>query len=368
MMRKLRVAVLFGGRSGEHEVSVASAKSIMQVMDSDRYDVLPVGITKEGRWLTSGEAQAALISGVVEGAAQDEDKRASQVTGQRELVPGAGGEFPAVDVVFPVLHGTYGEDGSVQGLLELGDLPYVGSGILGSALGLDKIAQKSVLRDHGLAVVEALTMNRSRWTRDPEATIADVEGQFGYPVFVKPANLGSSVGISKAHNRDELRMGLDLASRFDRRLLVERAIDGREIECSVLGNDEPVASVLGEVVPCNEFYDYRAKYVDRDSMLHIPADLPAETTEAIREMAVRAFLALDCAGLARVDFFVCRRTGQVYVNELNTIPGFTQISMYPKLWEASGLPYGELIDRLIDLAMERYEEEAGLERSYAFDH
>ncbi len=367
-MRKLKVAVLFGGRSGEHEVSVASASSVIQAMDPNRYEILPVGITKEGRWLTSGEALAALTSGVVEADVEEASSGLVSAAGSQELVPGSGGEFPSVDVVFPVLHGTYGEDGSVQGLLELAGLPYVGSGILGSALGLDKVAQKSVLRDAGLPIVEAMLVARSRWVQDPDGVIADAEGRHPYPLFVKPANLGSSVGVSKAHDREGLRAGLTLAARFDRRLVVERAIDAREIECSVLGNDDPEASVVGEVVPCNEFYDYRAKYVDDDSELCIPADLPPETSEAIRHMAVQAFLALDCAGMARADFFVCRKTGEIYINELNTIPGFTRISMYPKLWEATGLPYPQLVDRLIDLALSRHAEMSELERSYGYDH
>jgi D-alanine-D-alanine ligase len=233
---------------------------------------------------------------------------------------------------------------------------------------MDKIAQKAVLSAHGLPVVDSLAVLRARWRRSPDEIIGSVEERFDYPVFVKPANLGSSVGVSKAHDRDELVRGLDLASRYDRRLLVEAGINAREIECSVLGNDDPVASVLGEVVPSNEFYDYRAKYVDDASELHIPARLPEETTRAIQQLAVKAFQAIDCAGMARVDFFLCRDTGQVYVNELNTIPGFTSISMYPKLWAASGLPYPELIDRLIDLAIERHADKHESETSYQFDH
>ncbi|MFH1086623.1 MAG: D-alanine--D-alanine ligase family protein, partial [Chloroflexota bacterium] len=287
----------------------------------------------------------------------------------RELVPGASqARFPAVDVVFPVLHGTNGEDGTVQGLLELADLPYVGAGVLGSALGMDKIAQKMVLGARGVPVVPYLALARSRWRREREAVLGEVEAAFAYPVFLKPANLGSSVGISKAHDRAELARGLDLAARFDRRLLVERGVNAREIECSVLGNDEPIASLPGEVVPCNEFYDYRAKYIDGDSALIIPAELPDDVAALVRDLAVRAFCAIDCAGMARVDFFLCRDTGTVYVNELNTIPGFTAISMYPKLWEASGIPYRELIDRLIALALERHADKHASETSYGHDH
>lgn len=376
---RIRVAVLFGGRSGEHEVSIASAKSVMGAMDPERYEVLPIGITRSGRWLLAGDPLAAL-------EARDTGEEAPQLAppaspagdavvpcpgpeGGRELVPGTSGHrFPEVDVVFPVLHGTFGEDGSVQGLLELANLPYVGAGVLGSAVGLDKVAMKAVLQTHGLPVVDYVALTAKEWRRDRDAVVARVEERLAYPVFVKPANLGSSVGVSKAHDRAELGASLDLAARFDRRLLVERAVNAREIECSVLGNDEPEASVLGEVVPSNEFYDYRAKYIDGDSALYIPAPLPATLAGEIRDLAVRAFLALDCAGLARADFLLCRDTERVYINELNTLPGFTQISMYPKLWEASGLPYSALIDRLIELAIERHEEKAGLERSYGFDH
>ncbi len=372
-MRKIRVAVLFGGRSGEHEVSIASAKSVMGALSPDHYEVVPVGITRTGRWVTSGDPLAELESDTTaalaggQGSAEP-DCGALEPVGGRELVPGASAKFPTVDVVFPVLHGPLGEDGTVQGLLELADLPYVGSGVLGSAVGMDKVAMKAVFEANGLPVVEYLGVNRKEWRRAPEAILDRVEQRFSYPVFVKPANLGSSVGVSKAHDRVELEASLNLASRYDRRLLVERAIDARELECAVLGNDEPVASVVGEVVPCNEFYDYRAKYIDGDSALYIPADVPAAAARQVQELAVRAFIALDCAGMARADFFLCRDTGRVYVNELNTIPGFTEISMYPKLWEATGLPYAQLLDRLIDLAIERHEDRAGVERSYGFDH
>jgi len=355
--------VLFGGRSGEHEVSLASARSIMGAMNKNKYEIIPVGINRSGRWLTGGDPMALLSSG--EGDDSRMECTALVSSPRRELVPGTGeSRFPAVDVVFPVLHGPYGEDGTVQGLLELADLPYVGAGVLGSALGMDKIAQKAALRAQGLPVVEHLALKRKAWRARPEEAVAKIEARFAYPVFVKPANLGSSVGISKARDRDQLRAGLDLAARYDRRLLVEAAINAREIECSVLGNDEPIASVPGEVVPCNEFYDYNAKYIDEGSELHIPADLPEETTALIQDLAVRAFLAIDGAGMARVDFFLCRESGRVYVNELNTIPGFTDISMYPKLWAASGIPYPELIDRLIELAIERWGDRRDVETSY----
>ncbi len=364
---RLRVAVLFGGRSGEHEVSLASAKSVMEAMDEDRYEICPVGITKSGRWIIEGDPMSLLQSGGLEEgeAGMDMSRALAVVEGDELAAKGASkARFPDVDVVFPVLHGTYGEDGTVQGLLELADMPYVGAGVLGSALGLDKIAQKAVLSANGLPVVPYLGMPRARWHKTPDDVLREVEEAFAYPVFVKPANLGSSVGITKAHGRDELEAGLHLAARHDRRLLVETAVNAREVECSVLGNDAPQASLPGEVVPCNEFYDYQAKYIDGDSELQIPADLDAEMVRKIQDMAVCAFLAIDCAGMARVDFFLCRDTGALYVNELNTIPGFTEISMYPKLWEASGLPYPRLIDRLIECALERYEQKKASATSY----
>jgi D-alanine-D-alanine ligase len=340
----------------------------MGALDPAKYEIHPVGISRSGRWLTEGDPLVQLASGAEPPDAEPRENLPASCDG-RELIPGAhGARFPQVDVVFPVLHGTFGEDGTVQGLLELAGLPYVGSGVLGSALGMDKVAQKTILRAHSLPVGDYMAVMRSVWRSRPDEIVAQVEARFGYPVFTKPANLGSSVGVAKAHNVEELRRGLDLAARFDRRLLVEVAINAREIECSVLGNDDPIASAPGEVVPCNEFYDYRAKYIDKASELIIPAQLPAETSTLIRDLAVRAFLALDCAGMARVDFFLCQDSGQVYVNELNTIPGFTDISMYPKLWEATGVPYSDLLDRLIELALERHEDRRSSETSYLHDH
>lgn len=364
---KPRVAIIAGGKSGEHEVSLQSARSVLAALDRDKYDVVVVGVTKEGRWVASEDALEMLEAG--RAPAQPATDGALVRQGRRELVPGtAERPFPQVDVVFPVMHGTYGEDGTVQGLLELADLPYVGAGVLGSALGLDKVTQKNVLAANGLPVVPYQVVLRSRWQRDREGVLREVLAQLSSPLFVKPSSGGSSVGCSKAHNVAELAAGLDLAARFDRKLLVETAVNAREIECSVLGNDEPIASVLGEVVPGNEFYDYRAKYIDDNSTLCIPAALDQELAGRIRDMAVRAFVAIDCAGMARVDFFLDRDTGAVYVNELNTIPGFTQISMYPKLWEASGLPYPRLLDRLIELAVERHRDRLASETDYGYDH
>lgn len=367
-MRKarIRVAILFGGKSGEHEVSIASARSVMDAIDHDKYETVPVGISKAGRWLTAGDPMARLVCG--EGVPSSAGTALAPVH-RDDLVPGTGKErFPQVDVVFPVLHGPLGEDGTVQGLLELADLPYVGSGVLGSALGMDKVAMKAVFLAHGLPVVDYQTVLRRHWQVRPETIRKTLEAHLAYPMFVKPANLGSSVGISKAHNRAELIAGLDLAARFDRKLVVEAGIDAREIECAVLGNDDPIASVAGEVVPNREFYDYRAKYLDNASELFIPADIPPETAQIVRDLAIKGFVALDCAGMARADFLMDRQSGQVYLNELNTIPGFTNISMYPKLWAASGIAYGELIDRLITLALERYEDKHASETAYGFDH
>ncbi|OQA46680.1 MAG: D-alanine--D-alanine ligase [Chloroflexi bacterium ADurb.Bin325] len=351
MKSKIRVGLIFGGRSGEHEVSLASARSVMAVLDPQKYEVTPIGIAPDGRWLTQGDPLAQLTAG----RAAPSNADAAPAAG-RELVPGAtGAAFPRLDVIFPILHGPHGEDGTVQGLLELAGVAYVGCGVLASSLGMDKIVSKQLFQAHGIPVVPYCAVKRRDWTARPDAVVADIEAQLPYPLFVKPANLGSSIGISKAVDRAGLRRSLAEAARYDRKLLVEAAVARpREIECSVLGNDDPLASVPGEVVPCNEFYDYGAKYLDGRSELLIPAPLPAETAAQVRSLAVRAFLALDAAGMARVDFLLERDTGRLYLNEVNTIPGFTSISMYPKLWEASGVSYAELVDRLIELALERH--------------
>ena len=365
MDRKLRVAVIFGGKSAEHEVSLMSAASVIQAMPKDKYEIVPVAIGKDGRWLL-GERAARMLNGV----------RVREATGQ--LVVLADGDrglleidlargqqaSERIDVVMPILHGTYGEDGTVQGLLELADVPYVGAGVAASAVGMDKVLMKALFQQAGLPVVDWAFYTRGEWRRDPERVRQQIEARFGYPCFVKPANLGSSVGVSKVHDAAELDGALALAARYDRKIIVERAVSAREIECSVLGNDEPIASVPGEIVPSREFYSYEAKYLDEDSRLIIPAPLDDETTQVVQDLAVRAFKAIDCAGMARVDFFVDKDDGRVWVNEANTIPGFTKISMYPKLWEASGIPYPELIDRLIQLAIERHREKRESETSY----
>lgn len=370
MTKKIRVGILAGGQSGEHEVSLASAQSVLDAIDKDKYDVVLLGIDKQGRWLAGAEAQQLLGPAVARADAEtppaekeeSDEAQASDVTRlvtphrrNSSLVPPQS-PLANVDVVFPVLHGPLGEDGTVQGLLELADIPYVGAGVAASAVGMDKALQKSIFTAHGLPIVPYWVALRSQWEKDPDAIIERVEDHLPYPVFVKPANLGSSVGVSKAHERDELIEGFNQACRYDRKLLVEQGLNVREVECSVLGNDEPVVSVVGEVRYRREFYDYIAKYTDGESDLLIPADLPESLANDIRMLAVRAYRALDVAGMARVDFFIEQESGRVFLNEVNTIPGFTKYSMYPKLWEASGLSYGELIDRLVKLALERHQD------------
>ncbi len=356
MGKKLRVVVLFGGRSGEHEVSLQSAASVISALDKDKYEVIPVGITKEGRWLAGveplrmaggGEGQGVPVA-ILPDPAQKGLVRTDRGPAERFL--------EEIDVVFPVLHGTYGEDGTVQGLLELANVPYVGAGVLASAVGMDKVLMKTAFAQAGLPQAGFWFCLRREWEKNNEAVLAEIEKRFAYPCFVKPANLGSSVGISKARNREELAAALALAARYDRKIIVEEFIDAREVEVSVLGNDEPVASLPGEIIPRREFYDYEAKYVDGNAELVVPAELPPDVVRVLQDYAVRAFRALDCAGMARVDFFFTRAEGRVLVNEINTIPGFTRFSMYPKLWEVSGLAYPRLLDRLLALALERHQE------------
>ena len=388
-MEKLRVGILFGGRSGEHEVSLLSAASVLNAIDKEKYDVVPIGITKEGRWLTAENAENLLAGklqieprnlragdpDMTEPAAVLHRGEAAvfppePVHRDKGLVPFQADASPLrrasdrainVDVIFPVLHGTFGEDGTIQGLLELADIPYVGAGVLGSAAGMDKDIMKSLFIAAGIPIVKHVTILRSAWERDSKKIEKLVSSKLKYPVFVKPANLGSSLGISKAHDRHELDSAIEEAARFDRKIVIEEGVGGkkekaREIECSVLGNDEAQASIPGEIVPIKEFYDYNAKYLDEGSKLIIPAKLTKTQTRKVQEMAVQAFKAVDGSGLARVDFLMDPKPGKIYVNEINTMPGFTSISMYPKLWAASGLAYSDLIDRLIQLAMERHED------------
>ena len=358
MKNRIRVGVLFGGRSGEHEVSLTSAASVVRALDRRKYDVVHIGITREGRWFMGRGAFQAPAEVFARGK---QVIPSADPSGPRffalQARPGAD-RLPGVDVIFPVLHGTFGEDGTIQGLLELAGVPYVGAGVLGSAAGMDKDAMKRLFRDAGLPVVEWLLVLRSEWKQNPARLCKLIEKKLGYPLFVKPANLGSSVGISKVHNLRELRPAIDLAAGYDRKVIVEKGLDAREIECSVLGNDSPQVSVPGEIVPLNEFYDYEAKYVKEGSELVIPAKLTRLQARSAKDLALRAFRAVDCAGMARVDFLLDRKSGTLFVNEVNTIPGFTPISMYPKLWQASGLPYPRLLDRLIHLALERHREKA----------
>lgn len=388
MAIKLRVGILFGGRSGEHEVSLLSAASVLNAIDRKKFDVVPIGITKDGRWLASGDAQGLLVG--------DPNAIARRLrAGDPEATPGArllqegiptllapepvvtgaalaGSVQPPaanLDVVFPVLHGTFGEDGTIQGLFELAGIAYVGSGVLGSAAGMDKDVMKRLFQQAGLPIVKHITLLRADWEKQPRKAIQQVEAALKYPLFVKPANLGSSVGISKAHDRGELGPALTLAARYDRKLVVEQGVGGskrgaaaaraRELEVAVLGNDNPKASVVGEIIPGKEFYDYEAKYLSEGSVPVIPAKLTKAESKQIREMAVAAFRACDLSGLARVDFLM-EPDGKrrIYLNEVNTLPGFTEISMYPKLWQATGVPYTELITQLIELALERHAEKS----------
>lgn len=345
-----RVAVFFGGRSGEHEVSLRSAESVVRAMNRGKYEVLLVGISKEGKWLlqSGDEVPVGGIRGGTPVAAYGEE-------GKGVLMPlDRGGPAVGFDVAFPIMHGTYGEDGTIQGLFELFNIPYVGAGVLASALGMDKGLMKDVFRQKGLPVVDYLVYKRREWEEDSTRIMREIEETLGFPCFVKPANLGSSVGISKAKDEQGLRVAMNVAARYDRRIVVEKGVDARELECSVLGNDEPIASVPGEIIPSREFYDYEAKYMDDRSQLLIPAPVDPAVADQVRDLAKRAFLAIDCAGMARVDFFLEKGTGRLFVNEVNTIPGFTSISMYPKLWAATGLSYDSLIDRLIELAFERW--------------
>lgn len=381
-MSRTKLALLFGGRSGEHEVSLASARSVMSALDPEKYEVIPVGITREGAWIVGADPMHALEEedfSETRPAAMFADPSETGLWASERPVEATGlSERPAdarklavlsrVDVVFPVLHGTFGEDGTVQGLLELAGVPYVGAGVLSSALAMDKIAFKDVITSHGLSTPGYVWMTRRAWEAEPEVWLDRVEAQLGFPVFAKPANLGSSVGVSKCKDRAALQQGIDEAARYDRRILVEWAVPAaREIEVSVLGNEAPSASVPGEVVPSREFYDYAAKYLDTGvhaSGLLIPAPLDEEITQVIQAMAIETYRAIDGAGMARVDFLLNGENEDVYVNEVNTIPGFTSISMYPKLWEASGVPYGRLLDWLVDLALDRHRENSRSERIY----
>jgi D-alanine-D-alanine ligase len=354
----VRIAVLFGGRSAEHEVSVVSARSVIEALDPERFEAVPIGIDRQGGWHLMAAPPALRPGSGALPSVEDGTGRSVELdtTGDPALVAEDGSREP-VDVVFPILHGPFGEDGTVQGMLELAGIPYVGAGVLGSALGMDKALQKVVLAAQGLPVVPHVVVHERDWVDDAD----DVEAKaahLGYPLFSKPAALGSSVGITKVKEPGDLRAAMEECFRFGRKAVLERGVeDAREIECGVLGNDDPVASVPGEILPAGEFYDYAAKYLDEATRLVIPADLPEHVVEEVQRMAVAAFQAIDAEGMARVDFFL-REPDELIVNEINTIPGFTEVSMYPKLWEASGLPYADLVDRLVELAVERHRREA----------
>jgi D-alanine-D-alanine ligase len=352
--RKLRVGVLFGGRSGEHEVSLASAASVIRGLDPQKYEAVPIGITKEGHWLIGAGAQKMLPE--VLKAGQRVVMSADPTETALIVLDGSNTSGKKLDVVFPVIHGTFGEDGTMQGLLELAGLPFVGAGVLGSAIGMDKDVAKKLMQVAGIPVVPWIAVQRADWERNPKEIRRAVEKKFKYPVFVKPATLGSSVGMTKVHSRAELGPALDLAAEFAMKILVERAVSAREIEVSVLGNHDPKASIPGEIVPHREFYDYAAKYLEEGTQLLIPAKLKKSEIKKVQAMAVTAFKALELSGMARVDFFIEKRGGKIFLNEVNTIPGFTSISMYPKLWDADGIPFRELISKLIELALEQHRE------------
>jgi len=353
--RKLRVGVLFGGRSGEHEVSLASAASIIRGLDPHKYEAVPIGITKEGHWLIGAGAQKMLPEVLRTG----QRVLMSADPTESALMPLDGSpQGQKLDVVFPVIHGTFGEDGTMQGLLELAGLPFVGAGVLGSAIGMDKDVAKKLMQVAGIPVVPWIAVQRTDWERQPKEIRRAIQKKFKYPVFVKPATLGSSVGMTKVHSRAELGPALDLAAEFAMKIMVERAVSAREIEVSVLGNHDPRASIPGEIVPHREFYDYAAKYLEEGTKLLIPAKLKKSEVKKVQSMAVTAFRTLELSGMARVDFFIEKRGGKIFLNEVNTIPGFTSISMYPKLWEANGIPFRELVSKLIDLALEQHQEKA----------
>ena len=367
--QKLKVGVLFGGRSGEHEVSLMSARSILTVIDPDLYDVVQIGITHDGSWLvgedvlnkfSSGQGLESLNSTVIFPDPGRQGLYVIHPTEQDEMIK----HLSKLDVVFPILHGTYGEDGTIQGLLELAEIAYVGAGVLGSSVGMDKGVFRDVMRANDIPQVDTLVFMRNEVEGSLSEVLEKAEELAPYPLFTKPANLGSSVGIMKCMNRADLVEGLLEAARYDRRLLVEKGVNAREIEVSVLGNNDPIASVPGEVIPAADFYSYDAKYHDDRSELVIPAPVPFEVSQQVRNLAVRAYRAVDCAGMARVDFLLDKDSGEIFLNEMNTIPGFTKISMYPKLWEASGLSYEDLVKRLLELAIERRSERDQTEWRY----
>lgn len=364
-MLKLKVAVLFGGRSGEHDVSLVSARSVINALDKNKYEVFPIGISKQGDWIGGSDSLQILelMKDTTFRNAAIVNKKSSEVSRGTEsidisLIPSLSKKEKTLcfDVVIPILHGPYGEDGTIQGLLEIAGIPYVGAGVLGSAMGMDKIAMKMIFQANNLSICPYTWFLRSDWKKNKNKIVKNIEEHLGYPCFVKPANLGSSVGISKAHNQKELISAVDLAAKYDRRIVVEQGVNCREVECAVLGNDNPKVSIPAEIVPGKEFYDYEAKYTEGLSQVHVPAKLPRSIVKKLQDISKKAFQALDLAGMARVDFFIRKENNEIIINEINTIPGFTSISMFPKLWEASGIPYPKLLDTLIQLALERHKE------------
>ncbi len=369
MVKKLKVGIIFGGRSGEHEVSYCSANSVMQAIDKNKYTVVPIGITKQGRWISPQETLQALNSGRIEGENSVVllSDPSSKALLNLKRINRENNDYSRekLDVIFPILHGPYGEDGTIQGLLELADIPYVGAGVAASAISMDKELMKTVFQQKNLPILKWMTIKRKDWYKDRGKIVNLIQNNFTYPIFVKPTNLGSSVGVSKVKSKEKLEEAINLASSYDRKILIEQGLENiREIECGILGNDTPRASILGEVKPAGEFYDYDSKYLNKKTQLIIPADLPAEVTSKIQEIACDAFTAIDAAGMARVDFFVTREEFRIYLNEINTIPGFTSMSMYPRLWEATGISYPELIEELVRLALERYQDKSKNKISY----
>lgn len=352
-MRKLSVALIFGGKSGEHDVSRISASSIIKNINKEKYDVHTIGITKEGKWMYYSGLAENIANGKWEDLADNNVKINLIPNGNSNVGIGFNdGTFNKIDVLFPVLHGPYGEDGKIQGLFEISNIPYVGCGVLASSVGMDKLVCKKVFSQIGLPQVNYTYTTKWKFEGDKEKELIRIESELNYPIFVKPANMGSSVGISKVCNRNELLSGIKEALNYDRRVVLEQGIDAREIEVAVLGNDDVKASIAGEIIPAKDFYDYEDKYINGVSKLEIPANIDAETMENIRSMAIDAFKGIDGRGLSRVDFFIDKKTGEIYINEINTLPGFTNISMYPKLWDATGIQYTDLIDNLIKLAIE----------------
>jgi D-alanine-D-alanine ligase len=368
---RLKVGILFGGRSGEHEVSFCSASSVIEAIDKGKYEAIPIGISKSGYWISPEESRMALQTGKVEGNdfiawnSKFNEKRFIIISRKNNKIHYSFSE--KLDVIFPVLHGPYGEDGTIQGLLELMGIPYVGSGVTASSVSMDKELMKKIFQQAALPLTNWITIKRKRWDQERQKILDEIEKQLNYPLFVKPTNLGSSVGISKVQQVQELEHAINVAASYDRKIMIEEGVDNViEVECSVLGNDEPEISMVGEVQPAGEYYDYDSKYIDQKTRLIIPARIPDDVANEVQKISKLAYLAIDAAGLSRVDFFVQKRLGsyKVYLNEINTIPGFTRVSMYPKLWEKSGIGFSELIDRLIQLALDRYRDKMSNKINY----